>query len=76
MNKETACQILNITQPYTLKQVKRAFRLLALKYAYPLDSERLSKPYVIRGREILDQRMVQAGVRLADLLNQILKTKE
>ena len=51
-------------------------RLLALKYAYPLDSERLSKAYVIRGREILDQRMVQAGVRLADLLNQILKTKE
>jgi hypothetical protein len=51
-------------------------RLLALKYAYPLDSERLSKAYVIRGKEILDQRMVQAGVRLADLLNQILKTKE
>ena len=32
MNKETACQILNITEPYTLKEVKRAFRLLALKH--------------------------------------------
>ena len=51
-------------------------RLLALKHAYPLDSKGLSKAYIKRGREILDQRIVQAGVRLADLLNQILKTKE
>ncbi len=51
-------------------------RSLALKYAYPFDSEGLSKAYILRGREILDLRMVQAGVRLADLLNQILKTKE
>jgi len=51
-------------------------RLIALKYAYPLDSEGLSKAYIVRGREILDQRMIQAGVRLADLLNQIFETKE
>jgi len=51
-------------------------RLLALDYAYPFDSEGLSKAYIVRGREILDQRMVQAGVRLADLLNQTFKTKE
>ena len=51
-------------------------RLLALEYAYSFDSEGLSKAYIVRGREILDQRMVQAGVRLADLLNQIFKTKE
>ena len=50
-------------------------RSLALKYAYPLKNNELSKTYISKGREILDKRMVQAGVRLADLLNQLLKTK-
>ncbi|MBT5471891.1 MAG: S1/P1 nuclease [Nitrospina sp.] len=46
-------------------------RSLALKYAYPLEDMELSKKYLVRGREILDQRMVQAGVRLANLLNKL-----
>ena len=50
-------------------------RSLALKYAYPLENNKLSKTYISKGREILDQRMVQAGIRLADLLNQLLKNK-
>ena len=50
-------------------------RSLALKYAYPLENNELSKTYISKGREILDQRMVQAGIRLADLLNQLLKTE-
>ena len=51
-------------------------RLLALKYAYPFGAKILSKDYIIKSREILDERMTQAGVRLADLLNEILKFKE
>jgi nuclease S1 len=50
-------------------------RSLALKYAYPLENNELSKTYISKGREILSQRMVQAGIRLADLLNQLLRTK-
>ena len=50
-------------------------RSLALKYAYPLENNELSKTYISKGREILDQRMVQAGIRLVDLLNQLLKTE-
>ncbi|HIJ50142.1 MAG TPA: S1/P1 nuclease [Nitrospinae bacterium] len=50
-------------------------RSLALKYAYPLENNKLSKTYISKGREILDQRMVQAGIRLANLLNQLLKNK-
>jgi len=48
-------------------------RSLALKQAYPLENNEVSKTYVSRGREILGQRMLQAGIRLADLLNQSLK---
>lgn len=51
-------------------------RLLALKYAYSFGNGGLSKAYINRGREILEQRMVQAGLRLADLLNKIFKTKK
>ena len=50
-------------------------RSLAIKYAYPLENNELSKAYISKGREILDLRMVQAGIRLADLLNQLLLTK-
>jgi hypothetical protein len=42
-------------------------RSLALKFAYPLENNELSKTYISKGREILDLRMVQAGIRLADL---------
>lgn len=51
-------------------------RSLALKYAYPLENMELSKEYLSRSREILDQRMIQAGVRLAGLLNQLLKSEK
>ena len=51
-------------------------RYLALKYAYPLENMKLSKEYLSRSREILDQRMIQAGIRLADLLNQLFKSKK
>ena len=51
-------------------------RSLALKYAYPLENMELSKEYLLRSREILDQRMIQAGVRLAGLLNQLLKSEK
>ena len=48
---------------------------LWLYSAYPLENNKLYKTYISKGREILDLRMVQAGVRLADILNQLLKTK-
>ena len=51
-------------------------RSLALKYAYSLEEEKLSKEYIKRGLEILNQRMVQAGVRLASLLNQLFNSKK
>ena len=50
-------------------------RSLALKHAYSLENNKLSKTYIFKRREILDQRMVQPGIRLADLLNQLLKTE-
>lgn len=50
-------------------------RALALKYAYPFEKMELSKKYVSKGREILDQRMIQAGVRLAGLLNQLFNSE-
>ena len=51
-------------------------RSLALKYAYSLEEGKLSKKYIKRGIEILNQRMVQAGVRLADLLNQLFNSRK
>ncbi len=48
-------------------------RSLALKSAYNVES--LSKTYIERGREIIDLRLTQAGVRLAHLLNTILTIK-
>ena len=51
-------------------------RYWALKYAYPLENMKLSKEYLSRSREILDQRMIQAGVRLAGLLNQLFKSEK
>ena len=51
-------------------------RSLALKYAYSLEEGKLSKKYIKRGIEILNQRMVQAGVRLAGLLNQLFHSKK
>ena len=50
-------------------------RSLALKHAYSLENNKLSKTYISKGREILDQRMVQPGIQLADLLNQLLKAE-
>jgi hypothetical protein len=50
-------------------------RSLALKHAYSLENNKLSKTYIFKRREILDQRMVQRGIQLADLLNQLLKTE-
>ncbi|MEK9628328.1 MAG: S1/P1 nuclease [Nitrospinota bacterium] len=51
-------------------------RSYALKFAYPIGERELTKEYVSRSREILDQRMVQAGVRLADLLNKIFHSEK
>ncbi|MZH03077.1 MAG: S1/P1 nuclease [Nitrospinae bacterium] len=48
-------------------------RRLALNSAYRV--ENLSKPYILRSREIIDLRLTQAGVRLAHLLNTILTIK-
>ena len=50
-------------------------RSLALKYTYPLENNELSKAYISKSRKIIEQRMVQAGIRLADLLNQLLLTE-
>ena len=50
-------------------------RSLALKHAYSLENNKLSKTYISKGREILDLLTVEAGIRLADLLNQLLLTK-
>jgi len=47
-------------------------RSLALKVAYNIDQEGLTKAYIERGREVIDLRLAQAGVRLAHLLNTIL----
>jgi nuclease S1 len=51
-------------------------RVLALDHAYGLDDPgrgTLSKSYIERSREIIDLRLTQAGVRLAGLLNRLLK---
>lgn len=51
-------------------------RAVALNHAYVLgnaQSPRVSKNYIERSRDIIDLRLSQAGVRLADLLNTILK---
>ena len=37
-------------------------RSLALKYAYSLEERKLSKKYIKRDIEILNQRIVQAGI--------------
>ena len=50
-------------------------RSLALKHAYSLENNKLSKTYISKGMEILDLLTVEAGIRLADLLNQLLLTK-
>ena len=50
-------------------------RSLALKHAYSLENNKLSKTYISKGRKILDLLTVEAGIRLADLLNQLLLTK-
>ena len=50
-------------------------RSLALKSAYNVEKKSLSKAYIERGREIIDFRLAQAGVRLAHLLNTILMIK-
>ena len=51
-------------------------RSLALKYAYSLEEGKLSKKYITRDIEILNQRMVQAGIRLAGLLKQLFNSKK
>ncbi len=47
-------------------------RSLALKVAYNIEEEGLTKPYIEKGREVINLRLTQAGVRLAHLLNTIL----
>ena len=47
-------------------------RSLALEVAYKVDEGVLSKAYIEKGQEIIDLRLAQAGVRLANLLNSIL----
>ena len=51
-------------------------RVLALDRAYVLDPSgrgALSKRYIEQSREIIDLRLTQAGIRLAGLLNRLLK---
>jgi hypothetical protein len=50
-------------------------RSMALKSAYNVEKGSLSKDYIEIGREIIDLRLTQAGVRLAHLLNTILTIK-
>ena len=50
-------------------------RSTALKSAYNVENKILSKAYIKRGREIIDLRLTQAGVRLRLLLNTILTIK-
>lgn len=50
-------------------------RSMALNTAYNFEKEGLTKAYIARGREIINLRLAQAGVRLAHLLNTILTTK-
>ncbi len=47
-------------------------RRLALATAYQVDKEGLSKSYIKKSRDILNLRLTQAGVRLANLLNTLL----
>ena len=47
---------------------------LTIEYVYPLpESHEISEDYVKRAMPILHKRLVQAGVRLASLLNDALK---
>jgi hypothetical protein len=73
----TQVQHLEKTKWLNFKVNERAdeSRSLALKHDYSLENNKLSKTYISIGMEILDLRMVQAGIRLADLLNQLLLTK-
>ena len=50
-------------------------RSMALKSAYNVEKKSLSKAYIERGREIIELRLTQAGVRLGHLLNTILTIK-
>lgn len=53
-------------------------RTLALRDAYPLTFDgrgELSPRYLEQGRQVVERRLTQAGVRLADLLNRLLKTE-
>ena len=47
-------------------------RSLALNAAYKVEKDGITKSYINRGREIINLRLAQAGVRLANLLNKIL----
>ncbi len=49
-------------------------RSLFLKFGYPEGGNRrkLSRRYIRKGQEIIEERLVQAGVRLADVLNRSL----
>jgi hypothetical protein len=47
-------------------------RSLAIKVAYNVGKKALSKAYIKRGREIIDLRLAQAGIRLAHRLNILL----
>ncbi len=58
--------------PSTVSDWADESRSLALKEAYKVDG--LSKVYIKRSREIINLRLMQAGVRLAHLLNKLLTT--
>lgn len=51
-------------------------RALVLDYGYPLkfsNGRELSPEYIERGRSIVEERLQRAGIRLAQLLNRLLK---
>ena len=75
-NAEVSDEGLKLFNEDKINEWANESRSLALKYAYPVGKGKLSKKYIKRGIEILNQRMVQAGVRLAGLLNQLFNSKK
>ncbi len=69
--KVSGVEVLNWSQS-TVSDWANESRSLALKEAYNVGKEGLSKTYIKRGREIINLRLTRAGVRLAHRLNTLL----
>ncbi len=68
LNEEVSAEKVSDWCLSTISDWANESRSLALKEVYNVDGD-LSKAYIKRGREIINLRLTQAGIRLAHLLN-------